>query len=113
MKKQKFDEGAIQSIKDLMDEQSAYYNRDIEDMDSVRSALSGFGFDENDREYRGMKPEITIPILNSWMNQVLGAYTSNAFVLGLSAEGRDISAHRYVFEKIQSNLTDIASKALA
>lgn len=111
-KKNKFDESTLDAVKNLMDDQNSYAVRDRDDLDSARSALSGFGFEEKDREFRGNKPEITIPVLNPWINQVVSAYTSAPFGIGLKSNRPDLAPYRQVFDEIQSNITDIASSAL-
>ena len=111
-KNSKYEESTLEAIKDLMRDQSNYFTRDVEDLDTARSALSGFGFDEKDRKVRGNKPEITIPVLNPWMNQVVSAYTSAPFGMGLKSNRQDIAAFREVFDTVQVNMADIASKAL-
>lgn len=110
--KTKYNESTLDAIKDLMNAQNTYYSRDVSDLDMARSALSGFGFNEDDREYRGNKPEITVPVLNPWINQVVSAYTSAPFGIGLKSSRQDLGAYRQVFDDIQSNITDIASSAL-
>lgn len=114
MKKSKFDEGVKERLRSLFDEQGTYHSRDISDLDSARAALSGFGFDENDREMWGeMKPEVTIPVLDAWINQTVAGYTNNPFGLGLKTSGpRDITALRFVFDHVQdsNNLTDLISE---
>lgn len=111
-KENKFDESVMDSIKDLMNDRSNYYSRDNSDLDSARSVLSGYGFDEKDREYRGNKPEITIPVVQNWMNQVVSAYTSAPFGLQLVSKQADITPHRMVWEDITRNISEIAAKAL-
>lgn len=114
MKKSKYDEGVKERLRSLFDEQGTYHSRDISDLDSARAALSGFGFDENDREMWGeMKPEVTIPVLDAWINQTVAGYTNNPFGLGLKTSGpRDITSLRFVFDHIQdsNNLTDLISE---
>lgn len=114
MKKSKYDECVKERLRSLFDEQGTYHSRDISDLDSARAALSGFGFDENDREMWGeMKPEVTIPVLDAWINQTVAGYTNNPFGLGLKTSGpRDITALRFVFDHIQdsNNLTDLISE---
>lgn len=114
MKKSKFDEGVKERLRSLFDEQGTYHSRDVSDLDSARAALSGFGFDENDKEMWGeMKPEVTIPVLDSWINQTVAGYTNNPFGLGLKTSGpRDITALRFVFDHVQdsNNLTDLISE---
>lgn len=114
MNKSKFDEGVKERLRSLFDEQGTYHSRDISDLDSARAALSGFGFDEDDREMWGeMKPEVTIPVLDAWINQTVAGYTNNPFGLGLKTSGpRDIAALRFVFDHVQdtNNLTDLISE---
>lgn len=114
MKKSKFDEGVKDRLRGLFDEQGTYHSRDVSDLDSARAALSGFGFDEDDKEMWGeMKPEVTIPVLDSWINQTVAGYTNNPFGLGLKTSGpRDIAALRFVFDHIQesNNLTDLIAE---
>lgn len=114
MKKSKFDEGVKERLRSLFDEQGTYHSRDISDLDSARAALSGFGFDEDDREMWGeMKPEVTIPVLDAWINQTVAGYTNNPFGLGLKTSGpRDIASLRFVFDHVQdtNNLTDLISE---
>ena len=114
MKKSKFDEGVKERLRSLFDEQGTYHSRDVSDLDSARAALSGFGFDEDDREMWGeMKPEVTIPVLDAWINQTVAGYTNNPFGLGLKTSGpRDIAALRFVFDHVQesNNLTDLISE---
>ena len=116
MKEQKFDTDVIERAKRMASDRKGVYSRDVGDLDSARAALSGFGFDEKDREYRGeLKPEITIPLLDSWINATVSSYTSSPFGLGLDTPGgKDISALRMVFDKIQkdNDLTDLISTGL-
>lgn len=111
-KETKFDESTMDAIKDLMNDRSGYVDRDRNDLDSARSVLSGYGFDSKDREYRGNKPEITIPVVQNWMNQVVSAYTSAPFGLQLASKQADITPHRLVWEDLTRNITEIAAKAL-
>ena len=111
-KEKQYEESVMDSIKDLMNDRNSYYSRDNSDLDSARSVLSGFGFDENDKEYRGNKPEITVPVIQNWMNQVVSAYTSAPFGLQLVSKQADITPHRLVWEDITKNITEIAAKAL-
>lgn len=108
----KYDESTLDALRDLMTDESTYFKRDVEDCDTARSVLSSFGFDEKDKKVRGNKPEITIPVLNSWMNQVVSAYTSAPFTVGLKSTRQDLAPYREMFDKLQVNMTDIASKAL-
>lgn len=110
--KKKYDETVLDAVKNLMTDKASYHTRDQEDLDSARSALSGFSFDEKDKAYRGMRPEVTIPVLNTWMNQVISAYTSAPFGLGLKSQRQDLDAYRFVFDNIQKNLSDFAGRAL-
>lgn len=111
-KEKKFNEDTLDAVKSLMKDRWAYTNRDQMDLDTARSVLSGFGFDEKDQEYRGNKPEITVPVLNPWINQVVSAYTSAPFGIGLKSTRPDMAPYRMVFDKIQANINEIASKAL-
>ena len=111
-KKTKYDETVLDAVKNLMTDKASYHTRDQDDLDSARSALSGFSFDEKDKEYRGMRPEVTIPVLNTWMNQVISAYTSAPFGIGLKSQRQDLDAYRFVFDNIQKNLSDFAGRAL-
>lgn len=111
-KEKQYEESVMDSIKDLMNDRNSYYSRDNSDLDSARSVLSGFGFDSKDREYRGNKPEITVPVIQNWMNQVVSAYTSAPFGLQLVSKQADITPHRLVWEDITKNITEIAAKAL-
>lgn len=113
--KTKFDEGVKERLRNLFDEQGTYHTRDVADLDSSRAALSGFGFDEKDKEMWGeMKPEVTIPVLDNWINQTVAGYTSNPFGLGLKSvtNGKDLSVLRAVFDHIQERnaLTDLIGK---
>ena len=113
--KTKFDEGVKDRLRNLFDEQSTYHSRDVDDLDSARAALSGFGFDEKDKAMWGeMKPEVTIPVLDNWINQTIVGYTSNPFGLGLKAmsQNKDITALRMVFDHVQESnaLTDLVAK---
>lgn len=108
----KYDESTLDAVKNLMNDRNSYTSREISDLDMARSTLSGFSFSEDDRQYRGNKPEITIPVLNPWMNQVVSTYTSAPFGMGLKSNRQDIQPHRLVFDEIQGNITDIASSAL-
>ena len=113
--KTKFDEGVKERLRNLFDEQGTYHTRDVADLDSSRAALSGFGFDEKDKEMWGeMKPEVTIPVLDNWINQTVAGYTSNPFGLGLKSvtQGKDLSVLRAVFDHIQERnaLTDLIGK---
>lgn len=116
MEKQKFDEEVKDRVKSMVSDRNGFYSRDVGDLDSARAALSGFGFDEKDREYRGeLKPEITIPILDEWINATVSSYTASPFGLGLKApSGKDISQLRMVFDKVQqeNSLTDLVSTGL-
>lgn len=111
-KENKYDVSTLDAIKDLMNDRSNYYTRENSDLDSARSVLSGFGFDSKDKEYRGNKPEITIPVVQNWMNQVVSAYTSAPFGLQLVSKQADITPHRMVWEDLTKNITEIAAKAL-
>lgn len=113
--KTKFDEGVKDRLRTLFDEQSTYHSRDVDDLDSARAALSGFGFDEKDKAIWGeMKPEVTIPVLDNWINQTIVGYTSNPFGLGLkgTSQNKDITALRMVFDHVQESnaLTDLVAK---
>ena len=113
--KTKFDEGVKDRLRNLFDEQSTYHSRDVDDLDSARAALSGFGFDEKDKAMWGeMKPEVTIPVLDNWINQTIVGYTSNPFGLGLkgASQNKDITALRMVFDHVQESnaLTDLVAK---
>ena len=113
--KTKFDEGVKERLRGLFDDQSTYHSRDVDDLDSARAALSGFGFDEKDKAMWGeMKPEVTIPVLDNWINQTIVGYTSNPFGLGLKAmsQNKDISYLRMVFDHVQESnaLTDLVAK---
>lgn len=102
---------ALDKIKDLMNERSDYAERDRIDLDTARSVLSGFGFDEDDRKYRGNKPEITIPVINQWINEVATAYERNPFSIELKGN-RDLAAYRYIFDKLNSKILQLSNKAL-
>lgn len=113
--KTKFDEGVKERLRNLFDDQGTYHTRDVADLDSSRAALSGFGFDEKDKEMWGeMKPEVTIPVLDNWINQTVAGYTSNPFGLGLKSvtQGNDLTVLRAVFDHVQERnaLTDLVGK---
>lgn len=113
--KTKFDEGVKERLRGLFDDQSTYHSRDVDDLDSARAALSGFGFDEKDKAMWGeMKPEVTIPVLDNWINQTVVGYTANPFGLGLkgTSQNKDLSVLRMVFDHIQESngLTDLIAE---
>jgi hypothetical protein len=111
-----YDEEVIGKVKKLMDSRSGYWSRDVEDLDTSRSLSSGFGFDEDDRKYRGeLKPEVTVNRLRSWVDQVVAAYDLRPFVLNIkSQKGADAGPLRWVFDDIQetSDITELASECL-
>ena len=104
-------QNALDKIKDLMNERSDYAERDRLDLDTARSVLSGFGFDEDDHKYRGNKPEITIPVINQWINEVATAYERNPFSIELKGD-RDLAAYRYILDKLNSKILQLSNKAL-
>lgn len=111
-KNTKYDESTLDAIRNLMNDNSNYYQRDVDDTDTARSCLSSFGFDEKDREYRGnLKPEISIPVLDSWMQQVTSTYTANPFGVKLESN-KDITILSNVFKDVTKDIYDIAAQAL-
>ena len=109
-KKSKYDESVVDRVRDLISDRSAYSERDKDDIDLARSALSGWGFSEDDRAVRGNKPEITVPVLNTWINQVISAYTASPFGVGLENNNNQVLGK--IFEDTQHDIVDISNEML-
>jgi len=109
-KKSKYDESVVDRVRDLISDRAGYSERDKDDIDLARSALSGWGFSEDDRAVRGNKPEITVPVLNTWINQVISAYTASPFGVGLTNNNDSTLAK--IFEDAQHDIVDISNEML-
>lgn len=105
----------IEKVKDLFQNRSKYYESDRKGIDLARNVLSGNGWTEADKKYFGeFKQNISIPLIDSWMNEVKATYSNDPFVIGLECDYKDISNEKQIFDQIllNNNIEDMAAETL-
>lgn len=105
----------IEKVKDLFQNRSKYYESDRKGIDLARNVLSGNGWTEADKKYFGeFKQNISIPLIDSWMNEVKATYSNDPFAIGLECDYKDISNEKQIFDQIllNNNIEDMAAETL-
>lgn len=105
----------IEKVKDLFQNRSKYYESDRKGIDLARNVLSGNGWTEADKKYFGeFKQNISIPLIDSWMNEVKATYSNDPFAIGLKCDIKDISNEKQIFDQIllNNNIEDLAAETL-